>query len=116
MKYNLLSFVGGILLLAIIMFVRNDDSGNNSIKMLKLQNDSLLQVNLSLDSANLVLKNKIEEENVAIENLTFKDNELKSKVTEMNVKIKSLNIKYEKAINHANDFESSEIASYFANL
>jgi hypothetical protein len=34
----------------------------------------------------------------------------------MNVKIKSLNIKYEKAINHANDFESSEIASYFANL
>jgi hypothetical protein len=116
MKYNILSFLGGILLLAIIMFVKNDYNSNGSIKMLKQQNDSLLQVNLSLDSANSILKEKIQEETIAIESLTLKDNELKSKVTEMSIKIKTLNVKYEKANSYSNDFGSNEISRYFAEL
>jgi hypothetical protein len=116
MKYNILSFLGGVMLLAIILFVKNGSYDNSTINSLKLQNDSLLQVNLKLDSANAQLMVKIEEENVAIENLTQKDEVLKEKVNEMNFKIKSLNIKYEKAVSHADDFGSDEISRYFANL
>ena len=117
MKYFLISMISAFFGMLVLNYVQDAKGmGNDAINKLKLQNDSLLQANLKLDSANDVLNAKIEQESIAIENLTLKDDIIKSKVNEMDTKIKSLNIKYEKATNHANNFGSYEITSYFANL
>lgn len=116
MKYNILSFIAGILLLTIIIFVRNDDSGNNSIKMLKIQNDSLILENKKLDSISnsyLVEMNKLNFEMLQIEK---EDSILNSKVYKMNQKLIIINNKYEKARNYSNNFGSNELKRYFSEL
>lgn len=116
MKYNLLSFLCGVLLLAIILFVKNDNNDENAIKVIKIQNDSLLIANSKLDSINKNLMVLINKGNNEILELTQRDKKLKDRVNYLNSNIKMLNIKYEKAITYSNGFESIEIARYFSNL
>jgi hypothetical protein len=80
------------------------------------KNDSLLRDNAKLDSLRIIYKSEIEKSTAEINLLNKKDESLILKISSIDEKVKNLNIKYEKAANHADSFNSNDIARYFSNL
>lgn len=117
MKYAIMMILGGIIGVLIFNYVYVAHGITEShVKELQFKNDSLIMVNEKIDSINLYYKDEIGKKDLEISKLNDKDISLESKIKETTKKIINLNYKYEKANNHANNFDSIEIASYFANL
>jgi hypothetical protein len=89
---------------------------NKKINGLIQKNDSLLRDNAKLDSLRIIYKSEIEKSTAEINLLNKKDEALILKIYSIDEKVKNLNIKYEKAANHADSFNSNDIARYFSNL
>jgi hypothetical protein len=118
MKREIISFfIGAIVGILILNFVKYGSfSESKAIKELQLQNDSLLNANIKLDSLEntyLIELNKASDEILQLE---FQDDELKTKVKNMNKEITIIKYKYEKASNYANAFGSDELKKYFSEL
>jgi predicted PurR-regulated permease PerM len=89
---------------------------NQKINSLIQKNDSLLKDNAKLDSLRIIYKEEIDKTTVEINLLNKRDEALILKVSSIDDKVKNLNKKYEKAANHADSFNSNDIARYFSNL
>ena len=117
MKYGIMMVLGGIIGILIFNYVYIANGITDShIKELQAKNDSLMMVSQKIDSINLYYIKEIEKKDTRIGELHIIDFSLELQVKEANNKIKNLNNKYEKANNHANNFGSNEIASYFSKL
>jgi hypothetical protein len=117
MKYFVLVMVSAFIGMIILTYVQNEKGiGENAVKALKLENDSLLLDNKILDSINGKLHDSINLKSYEILVLKSKDDNLKFKLEQLDIKIQSLNKKYEKANRHSNNFNSIEIQRYFSEL
>ena len=117
MKYGIMMVLGGIIGISIFNYVYvSNGITEKHIKELQIKNDSLMMANEKIDSINIYYKDEIGKKDLEISKLNDIDISLEAKIKETTKKINNLNNKYEKANNHANNFGSNEIASYFANL
>jgi predicted RNase H-like nuclease (RuvC/YqgF family) len=117
MKYLIMMTIGGIMGILIFNYVYISNGITDShVKELQVKNDSLMMANERVDSINSYYKDLIEKKDSQISQLNQIDLSLDSKIKETSNKINNLKNKYEKANNHASNFGSNEIASYFANL
>ena len=106
------TFLLGVAVCFLAMYFVSTQKMDARIKDLKLQNDSLLNANVVLDS----LENKYIESTYEILQLESEDNALETKVKYMNREITIIKNKYEKARNYADSFGSDELKRYFAEL
>ena len=112
-KYLLIiAFIAGSLL--VISLSRS--SKNTEIDNLIKDNKFLLAKNDSLSKQNDSLKYNLDNSNSIILSLNKKDNLLKEKIVYLNNKIQNVKYEYEKANNHANNFNSLDIQRYFSEL
>lgn len=117
MKYFVISMVSAFIGMIILTYVQNEKGiGEQAVKALKLQNDSLFKENYVLDSINVVLHNDISQKLYEIKSLQSKDEALQFKLQQLDIQIQSLNKKYAKASTRANNFNSIEIQRYFSEL
>ena len=117
MKYVVLLLIGSFIGMIILTYTQNKHGvGEDAVKVLKLQNDSLLKANLKLDSTNSILYDKIKAKDYEIKMLESIDENMKFKIEQLNIKIQSLNKKHAKAIITSNNFTSNELQVYFSNL
>jgi predicted nuclease with TOPRIM domain len=111
-----------LLFLLIVFFLINtignliSSNYNKKINELIQKNEILLKDNAKLDSLRIIYKAEIDKTTVEINLLNKRDEALILKVSSIDDKVKNLNKKYEKAANHADSFNSNEIARYFSNL
>ena len=110
------TFLLGVAVCFLAMYFVSTQKMDARIKDLKLQNDSLLNANVVLDSLENTYIAKMNEANYEILQLESEDNALETKVKYMNREITIIKNKYEKARNYADSFGSDELKGYFAEL
>ena len=110
------TFILGILICFLAMYFVNTRKIDSVIKDLKLQNDSLHQANIVLDSLRDNYIKELNNSSYEILKLESQDNALEYKVKYMNKEILIIKNKYEKASNYANSFGSDDIKKYFSEL
>ena len=113
---KLATFILGIVLCFVAMYLVNTRKIDSVIKDLKLQNDSLHQANIVLDSLKNTYIQQLNNSTYEILKLESQDNALEYKVKYMNKEILIIKNKYEKASNYANSFGSDDIKKYFSEL
>ena len=113
---KLATFFLGVVLCFVGMYFVNTRKIDSVIKDLKLQNDSLHQANIVLDSLKDTYIQELNKSTYEILKLESEDNALEYKVKYMNKEILIIKNKYEKASNYANSFGSDDIKKYFSEL
>jgi hypothetical protein len=113
---KLATFFLGVVLCFVGMYFINTRKIDSVIKDLKLQNDSLHQANIVLDSLKDTYIQELNKSTYEILKLESEDNALEYKVKYMNKEILIIKNKYEKASNYANSFGSDDIKKYFSEL
>lgn len=117
MKDLSLKILPSVLIILLFLFIRKSDKMSDidaAIKQYKLENDSLRLVN------NQILENiqwynqKLIKSDEVISGLINSSNQLSSRITVMSSQINKLKAEYEKANNHADNFNSTDIQRYFA--
>ena len=115
MKYLQMFTIGGIMGILIFNYLYMSHGITDShIKELQTKNDSLMMANERIDSLNSYYIKEIEKKDIRIGQLNTIDLKLETQIKEATNKINNLKSKYEKANNHAIDFNSIQISSYFA--
>jgi len=110
------TFLLGVAVCFLAMYFVSTQKIDAKIKDLKLQNDSLFNANVVLDSLEDKYIQKLNESNFEILKLESEDNALENKVKYMNREITIIKNKYEKVRNYADSFGSDELKRYFAEL
>jgi hypothetical protein len=110
------TFLLGVAVCFLAMYFVSTQKMDAKIKDLKLQNDSLFNANVVLDSLEDKYIQKLNESNFEILKLESEDNALENKVKYMNREITIIKNKYEKARNYSDSFGSDELKRYFAEL
>ena len=117
MKDLILKLLPSVLIILLFLFIRKTDKMGDideSIKQYKKENDSLRLVN------NQILENiqwyneKLIKSDEVISGLISSSNQLAGRITVMGSQINKLKAEYEKANNHADNFNSTDIQRYFA--
>ena len=114
MKYLQMFTIGGVFGILIFNYLYKSHGITDShIKELQAKNDSLMMANERIDSINSYYIKEIEKKDIRIGQLNNIDLNLEAQIKETTNKINNLKNKYEKANNHAIDFNSIQISSYF---
>lgn len=117
MKDLILKLLPSALIILLFLFIRKSDKMHDideSIKQYKKENDSLRLVN------NQILENiqwynqKLIKSDEVISGLVSSSNQLAGRISVIGSQINKLKAEYEKANNHADNFNSTDIQRYFA--
>jgi peptidoglycan hydrolase CwlO-like protein len=117
MKKQITAALMGVLIFALVLFLANNNTRLQSqISVLEGKNQMLEELNKGLEKQNEQIEDSIAKIENSLNDLKEKEQRLAKENVELENNIKKLNKKYEKASNHAANYNADSIKRYFTEL